>query len=211
MGSTSSIAVVQAYLWRERHHRRDLRPRWRVLLTALGGTALLAVGFGLAGDHIAASAQSAPQLRSIPAGMLEKDGIRLTAGTQPPYCAAEQVGVVRGWIGAGRAGCAISRGEAEGAALQGLSGTVPEAVLARVSGDGAGDIGQDRLAWVMVVHSTMLVLPAAACEPPLASGPACAVRRLGPVSNHAVVVVDASTGAVLATLPILGPGATAAG
>lgn len=211
MGSTSSIAVVQAYLWRERHHRRDLRPRWRVWLTALGGTALLAAGFGLAGDHIAASAQSAPQLRSIPAGMLEKDGIRLTAGTQPPYCAAEQVGVVRGWIGAGRAGCAISRGEAEGAALQGLSGTVPEAVLARVSGDGAGDIGQDRLAWVMVVHSTMLVLPAAACEPPLASGPACAVRRLGPVSNHAVVVVDASTGAVLATLPMLGTGATAAG
>jgi hypothetical protein len=181
------------------------------LLTALGGTAVLAIGFGLAGDRIAASTQAAPQLRSVPAGMLELEGIRLTAGTQPPYCAAEQVPIVRGWIGAGRAGCAISRGEAEGAALQGVGGTVSETVLARVSGDGAGDIGYDRLAWVTVVHSTMLVLPAAVCEPPVASGPACAVRRLGPVSNQAVVVVDASTGAVLATLPVIGLSAPGAG
>lgn len=81
-----------------------------------------------------------------------------------------------------------------------------ESVLARVSGDGASDIGPDQLAWVIVVHSTMIVLPAVACEPPVASSPVCAVRRLGPVSNRAVVVVDASTGAVLATLPVLGPG-----
>ena len=186
-----------------------MRPPWIGLLTAVGGTALLAVGFGVAGDHIAAWAQPAPQLRSVPAVTLEQEGIRLTAGTQPPYCAAEKVAVVRSWIGAGRAGCAISRGEAEGAALQGVNGTVSEAVLARVSGHSTGDIGHDRLAWVIVVHSTMLVLPAVACEPPVSSGPACAVRRLGPVSNHAVVVVDASTGAVLATLPVLGPGGLA--
>ncbi len=169
---------------------------------------LLAVGFGAAAGHFTSSARSAPRLRSVPAAVLEQQGVTLKAGTQPPYCTAEQIGVVRGWTGA--AGCAISREEAEAAALQGGSGKVSEAVLARVSGTGeAGDIGQDELAWVMVVHSPVLVLPAIACDPPVASGPACAVRSLGPVSNDAVVVVDASTGEVLATVPVLGQGPAA--
>jgi D-alanyl-D-alanine carboxypeptidase len=72
-------------------------------------------------------------------------------------------------------------------------------------------VGSRRLAWVVVVRSTLLVLPTVACAPPVAMGPACAARKLGPVSNQAVVVVDAASGQVLATLPVAGQPSAAGG
>jgi hypothetical protein len=173
---------------------------------ALGATAVLAVGFGLAVSHTTASAPPAPQLRGVPPGTLSQMGISLAAADQPAYCGAQRLAVAHGWLDTGQGGCAIDRSEAIDSALRGEPGTVAEAVLARVSVTGAGpsDVGGNRLAWVVVVHSSLLVLPTVACAPPVANGPACAARRLGPVSNQAVLVVDAASGQVLATLPVGG-------
>jgi D-alanyl-D-alanine carboxypeptidase len=46
------------------------------------------------------------------------------------------------------------------------------------------------------------MLPATGCAPPRPNGPACAARGLGRVSTEAVVVVDGSSGQVLATVPV---------
>jgi len=61
--------------------------------------------------------------------------------------------------------------------------TVDEAVLAQVTTTASGAIGQNRLAWVVVVHSKYLMLPASGCAPPRPNGPACAARRTGDERN----------------------------
>jgi hypothetical protein len=91
---------------------------------------------------------------------------------------------------------------ASAAALPGGQGTADEAVLAQVTGTTGGIVGQNRLAWVVVVHSKYLMLPSTGCAPPRPNGPACAARGLGRVSTEAVVVVDGSSGQVLATVPV---------
>jgi hypothetical protein len=184
----------------------EVRSRWGAFLAALGATAVLAVGFGIAVTRATAAAAPAPRLHSVAAGTLSQMGISLAAADQPPYCGAERVALGQGWIATGRGGCAIDSSDAIDSAVHGDPGTAQEAVLARVSVTGAGPsaVGGNRLAWVVVVHSALFVLPASGCGPPVATGPACASRRLGPVSNQAVVVVDGETGQVLATVPVVG-------
>jgi hypothetical protein len=177
---------------------------FRVLLVALGATALVAAGFGVGVTHLVSSSPPAPRLQTVPSGTLSQAGITLAGAGQPPYCGLEQGAAQRVQTGSGWAGCAISRRDAAAAALEGTRGTAGEAVLARVSGTGA--IGQDRLAWLVVVHSKMLMLPTTGCAPPVPSGPACATAAAGPLSTRGIVIVDGATGQVLTTVPIPGGG-----
>jgi hypothetical protein len=181
-----------------------MRHPFRVFLAALGATALLAAGVGVGVTHLVSSGPLAPRLQTVPPGTLSRAGITLAAASQPPYCDLEQGAAQRVQTGSGWAGCAISRQDAVAAALQGTRGTAKETVLARVSG--SGTIGQDRLAWLVVVHSKLLMMPTTGCAPPVASGPACATAVPGPLSTRGVVVVDGTTGQVLATVPVPGGG-----
>jgi hypothetical protein len=178
--------------------------RWTAFLVALGASAVLAVGVGVATSLLVAGAQEPPRLRTVPARTLPQAGISLAAASQPPYCDVERTAAQRGWTSAGVAGCAIGRTRAEAALLPVFQGHVTEAVLARVTGPATSDIGRDRLVWMVVVQSSLLVLPTNACGPPVASGPACAAGRMGPVSSQAVVFVDATSGQVLTTVPVPG-------
>lgn len=180
------------------------RSGWRTFLVALGGSALLAGVFGVGIAGLAARQQPVPQLRTIPARTLPQAGIRVAAANQPPYCGLERGAAQRRWISAGVAGCAISRQEAEGALLPGFHDSVQEAVLARVSAPPESEVGQERLVWMVVVQSNLLVIPPSGCGATPTSGPACAVRGLaaGEVTNRAVVLVDASSGTVIATVPV---------
>jgi hypothetical protein len=176
--------------------------RWASFAVALGASAALAVGVGVATTRLVAGAEEAPRLRTVPARTLAAAGITVAAPSQPPYCDVERDAAQRGWTPSGTAGCAISQTDAEAALLPVFQGHVIEAVLARVSGPAATDVGADRLVWMLVVRSNLLVLPTDACGPPRASGPACAAGRMGPVSTQAVVLVDATNGQVLTTVAV---------
>jgi hypothetical protein len=178
--------------------------RWTAFLVALGASAVLAFGVGVATSLLVAGAQEPPRLRTVPARTLPQAGISVAAASQPPYCDVERTAAQRGWTSAGMAGCAIGRAQAQTALLPVFQGHVTEAVLARVTGPATSDIGRDRLVWLVVVQSSLLVLPTNACGPPVASGPACAAGRMGPVSSQAVVFVDATSGQVLTTVPVPG-------
>lgn len=181
---------------------RSGRWRWRVFLVALGASAALAAGFGLAIAGLASRTQPAPQLATVPARTLPQAGIRVAAANQPPYCDLERGAAERRWISAGVAGCAITRPAAEAALLPGFQGTVQEAVLARVSAESEGSLGHDRLVWMLVVRSSLLLIPPSGCGATPTSGPACAVRGAGAVTNRAVVLVDATTGEVITAVPV---------
>ncbi|TMC03281.1 MAG: hypothetical protein E6J41_28025 [Chloroflexi bacterium] len=176
--------------------------RWTPFLVALGLSAALAIGAGVATSRLVAGAQEPPRLRTVPAQTLSRAGITVAAASQPPYCEIERGAAERGWTSSGVAGCAVSRMQAQSALLPVFQGHVTESVLARVSGPATSNIGSGRLVWMVVVSSSLLVLPTNACGPPVASGPACAAGRLGPVSTQAVVFVDATNGQVLTTVPV---------
>jgi hypothetical protein len=110
----------------------------------------------------------------------------------------------QGWVSSSVAGCPIAEQAANAAAvaLPGGQRSVGETVLAQVTGNQGEAIGQNRLAWVVVVRSKYPILPATGCAPPRPNGPACAARGLGRVSTEAVVVVDGSSGQVLTTIPV---------
>jgi hypothetical protein len=181
-----------------------VRHPWRLFWIALGSTALLALGVGVGVGSIGAWTKPAPQLSAVPSEALAGAGITLAAPDQPPYCETERALADQGWVSSSFAGCAIPEQAASAAAvaLPGGQGSVGEIVLAQVTGTDAGAIGQSRLAWVVVVHSKYLMLPATGCAPPRPNGPACAARGLGRVSTEAVVVVDGSSGQVLTTIPV---------
>jgi len=184
----------------------DVRRRWGVFLVALAGSVVLAVGVGLGLGHLGAGAQPAPRLRTVPAAMLTQSGITLTAAGQPPYCGLASGAAERRWIPTSLAGCAISAQQAKGALLPAFQGGVTEMALARVSGPYASHLGQDRLVWLVVVRSSLLVLPTTDCTSPVVTDPGCVARRLGHTSAQAIVFVDGSTGQVLTTLPVpVGP------
>jgi hypothetical protein len=189
----------------------EARRRWGVFLVALGGSALLAAGFGIGVGRLAQAPQPAPQLRTVPAGALARAGITIGAADQPPYCDAGRSAAARRVVQSGLPGCAISGEAAQASLLPAFQGTVTEAVLARANGPAASGIGQGRLVWLVVVRSSLLVLPTTACAPPVASGPACASRDMGQVSGQAIVFVDGSTGQVLTTLPVAAPAGTPSG
>jgi hypothetical protein len=154
---------------------------WTVFLVALGASALLAVGFAVGIGGVFPGAPPAPQLRTVPAGTLARAGITLAGADQPAYCGLERSAVKR-WVPAGGAGCPISRDEARAALLPVFQGDVIESALARVSGPYASGLGRDRLVWLVVVRSSLLV-------------------GVGQTSPRAIVFVDGSTGQVLTTLP----------
>ena len=134
----------------------------------------------------------------------------MAAADQPPYCDLGRVEVAqRRVLPDGAAGCAISEREAQAALLPAFQNAVTEAVLVRVSGPATSGIGQDRLVWLMVVQSSLLILPTTACGPPRSTGPACAAGRIGPISTQAIVFVDGSSGQVLTTVSV--PGQAPAG
>jgi hypothetical protein len=176
--------------------------RWVPFVVALGASAALAVGVGVGSTRLVAGAEEAPRLRTVPDRTLAAAGISVAAPHQPPYCDVERDAARRGWTSSGAGGCAISQTDAEAALLPVFQGHVTEAALARVSGPATTDVGSDRLVWMLVVRSSLLVLPTDACGPPRASGPACAAGRMGPVSNQAVVLVDATNGQVLTTVAV---------
>jgi hypothetical protein len=176
--------------------------RWTPFIVALGASAVLAAGVGVLTTRLVSSTQQAPSLHTVPAQTLARAGISVAAASQPPYCDVERTAAARGWTSAGLAGCAIDRTEAESALLPVFQGHVTEAVLARVTGPASSQIGSDRLVWMVVVQSSLLVLPTNACGPPRASGPACAAGRMGPASTQAVIFVDGNSGQVLTTVPV---------
>lgn len=176
-------------------------------LAALGASVALAVGVGVATTRLVAGAQEPPRLRTVPPRTLPAAGFSLSPASQPPYCAVERGAAERGWTSSGLAGCAITQSQAEAALLPIFEGHVTEAVLARASGPAGSEVGTDQMVWLLVVRSSQLVLPATACGPPRASGPACAAGRMGPVSTEAVVFVDATSGQVLTSVPVPASGA----
>jgi hypothetical protein len=165
-----------------------VRRRWAPFLVALGVSAVLAAGVGVAASRLVARAREAPRLRTVAARTLPEAGITVVAASQPPYCDVERGAADHGWTSDGMAGCAIGQTEAEAALLPVFQGHVIEAVLARVTGPATSDVGRDRLVWMLVVQSSLLVLPND-------SG------RVGSVSTRAVVLVDARSGQVLMTVP----------
>jgi hypothetical protein len=181
-----------------------VRHPWRLFWIALGSTALLALAVGLGVSSLGAWTQPPPVLSAVPSGALAGAGITLAAPQQPPYCETERALAQHGWVSSSFAGCPIPEmtAFASAAALPGGQGTVDEVVLAQVTGTGGDVVGQNRLAWVVVVHSKYLMLPTTGCAPPRPNGPACAARGLGRVSTEAVVIVDGSSGQVLATVPV---------
>jgi hypothetical protein len=179
-----------------------VRSSWRPFLGALGATVVLAVGFGLVVGRASAS-EPPPALRTVSAGALAAAGITLAAETQPPYCGATRYATAQGWFdSAGRAGCAIGRAQAIDSAQRAEPGTAVEAVLARVSASGGGPsaVGTSRVAWVVVVRASPFFLPAAGCGPPTSVSASCASGNRHHVSDHVVVVVDATSGLALAAL-----------
>ncbi|HEY4028275.1 MAG TPA: hypothetical protein VGO86_17745 [Candidatus Dormibacteraeota bacterium] len=159
----------------------DMKQRWAVFLAALAGSALLAVGFAVWISGLTAGAPPAPQLRTVPAGTLSRAGITVAGAAQPAYCELERSAVKR-WTSAGGGGCPISGPEAQAALLPVFQADVTELALARVSGPRASGLGRDRLVWLVVVNSSLLV-------------------GVGQTSPRAVVFVDGTTGEVLTTLP----------
>ena len=178
--------------------------RWKTLLAALAGSAVLAVAFAMGVDRLVMSSPQAPHLTSMSdASLSGRYGVTLAAAPQPPYCGLEQAAAKTGWLSPGAAGCAISRERAEAAALGAGSGRVIESLLARVSSTWNPEI-RDRLAWLVVVRwsrgaplprSCGLVYPApAGCYSPQTR-----------VLSDRVVVLDAFSGQTLQTQQ-LGPG-----
>ena len=188
--------------------------RWRLLLTAMAGTAMLAVGFGIAADRLVISAPPTPHLRSISdANLFASYGVKLSGTTQPPYCGLEQAVARSGWLKPGAAGCAISREAAESAAVRGSGGPVVESLLARISAPSSADI-RNRLAWLVVVRGTPAVwrptapslsLASLTIQPQpyictgLALGAGCG--GIAQRSPDRVVFIDAYTGQYLMQYP----------
>jgi hypothetical protein len=157
------------------------RRTWSVFVAALGASALLAGAVAVEAGRLAGGTPPAPRLRTVPAGTLSRAGITVTGVDRPAYCDLERTAVGR-WAPAAGAGCPISGAEARSALLPVFQGGVTEATLARVSGPSGSGLGRDRLVWLVVVRSSLLV-------------------GVGQDSPRAVVFVDGVTGQVLTTLP----------
>jgi hypothetical protein len=184
-----------------------VRHPWRLFWIALGSTAALALAVGFGVGDLKGWTRPPPRLSTMPAEALGGAGITLAAPNQPLYCDTATTLAGQGWVSGSFGGCPISERAAStaAAALPDGQGTIAEAVLAQVTATEGGTIGQNRLAWVVVVHSKYPILPATVCAPLRPNGPngpACAARRLGRVSTETVVVVDGSSGQVLATFPV---------
>jgi len=193
--------------------------RWKIFLAALAGSGVLAVGFAAGVDRLVMSSPQTPHLKSISdATLSSRYGVTLAAAAQAPYCGLEQKVAKADWLatflpparpGSGRAGCPISKDQAEAAAVGNSSGRVIESVLARVSSTWNPQI-RNHLAWLVVVRGSyyrsfqglacgVLVYPSIAASP--ARG--CSGARW---TADRVAVVDAFSGQPVQTQqPAAGP------
>jgi len=173
--------------------------RWRTLLAALAGSALLAVAFAVGVERLVMASPQATHLTSISDATLSaRYGVTLAAAPQPPYCGIEQTAAKTGWLGGGTAGCAISRERAEAAALGGGSGRVIESQLARVSSTWNPEI-RDRLAWLVVVRSGRGASLPRSCGILVYPMPAGCYSPQTRLLGDRVVVLDAFSGQALQT------------
>jgi hypothetical protein len=175
--------------------------RWGLFISALVATLTLAVGLGVGVSHVLAETPPAPALRSVPDGTLARSGVTLVAPQQPPYCRLEGSAPPQKWPGPDWTRCAIARREAESARLPVFPGTVLETVLARASGPPEGGLGSGRLVWLVVVRSTLPIQPIE-CGPPN-SGVVCGWAQPAQTTSTMVVVIDAVSGSVVTTIPVL--------
>lgn len=156
-------------------------------------------------DGLIALHGPAPRLRTVPAATLAQAGYTLAAPSVPPYCGAVQSASVQGWVSGSMGGCPISAEAAEAAAFPGGGRTVLEAVLARVSDSGQGQVGRDRQAWLVVVRYSSLLEPMYLCPVPAVGAP-CPAAAPGFAATD-VIFVDATTGQQLAVLRVSSNGA----
>jgi hypothetical protein len=176
----------------------DVRRRILVLAAAVVGSALIATGFGVAVDAATRVSASPPHLRTVSDAALARAGYRLAAPGVPPHCWIARQVVLSARLPRGLAGCPISRQAAIADATRGSDSRALEAVLARASA--AGD-GFDRLAWLVVVRSSIVMTPAIACA---GSSSAVSVRCTVPIGGTTLQLLDAYSGRALRFL-VIGP------
>jgi hypothetical protein len=181
--------------------------RWLPLAAGIVGTLVLAIGVGAGVQTALAVGQPTPRLRTVPPATLARLDISLGPATEMPYCSLQGLPLLGRLVTARPLGCPISRGQAIAAARGPVSRTVIETLLARVTAPNQPAIGQDRLAWLVVLGGWR--------PPPIP--PACAACALSPGSSTirpillpimvapSLVVVDAVTDRVLATFGLGNP------
>ncbi|HXM54708.1 MAG TPA: hypothetical protein VOB72_04905 [Candidatus Dormibacteraeota bacterium] len=175
-----------------------MRQRWVVFVAALVGSALVAAGFAVAVNAAARVSASRPHLRTVSDAALAQAGYALAAPAVPPHCSIEQQAAERGWLPQGVARCPISRQAAIAAATRGSDSRSPDAVLARVSTTGGG---LDRLVWLVVVQSSIVMTPAIAC---VGGSSAVRFRCPVPIGGTTLQLLDAYSGRMLRFL-VVGP------
>ncbi|TMC10702.1 MAG: hypothetical protein E6J41_07680 [Chloroflexi bacterium] len=174
-----------------------MRRRIIAFAAAVVGSALIATGFGVAVDAATRVGASRPHLRTVPDAALARAGYSLAPPGVPPHCWIAQQ-AVGDRLPRGLAGCPISRQAAIADATRGSDSRALDAVLARASG--VGD-GFDRVAWLVVVRSSIVMTPAIACT---GSSSAVSVRCTVPIGGTTLQLLDAYSGRVLRFL-VMGP------
>jgi len=181
--------------------------RWKIFLAALAGSAVLAVGFALGVERLVMSDPQTPHLKSISdATLTSRYEVTLGAAAQPPYCGLGQMVAKHDWLSvflpqtkqsSGVAGCPISKGQAEAAAVGKGPGRVVESLLARVNSTWNPQV-RDRLAWVVVVRGTIF-RSFRSCGVLVYPMPANCYGSPTGWSSDRVVVVDGFSGQTLQT------------
>ncbi len=171
-----------------------MRQRWLVFAAAAAGTAVLATAFAVAADRAVARGGPAPHLATISDATVRNAGFSLAPAAVPLHCAAVEAAASRHWLPSAAAGCPMSREAAIVAAARGTVPHVREALLARVSSTRSGPVGQDRLAWLVVLQPSAAILPKFVCASPAADRPCPPGTTAAPA---AVAIVDAHVGQVL--------------
>jgi hypothetical protein len=159
-------------------------------------------------DRALSTHAAPPHLRTVSSAVLARAGYTLASASVPPYCGAVQSASVQGWVSGSLGGCPISVQAADAAVFPGGGRTVLETLLARVSAAGGSPVERDRLAWVVVVRYSSLLMPMYLCPVP-AIGMPCPAAAPGFAATD-VIVVDAGTGQQLAVVRVTSNGALAA-
>ena len=175
-----------------------MRRRIIVLAAAVVGSALIATGFGVAVDAATRVSASPPHLQTVSDAALARAGYRLVAPAVPPHCWIAQRAALGDRLPRGLAGCPISRQAAIADATRGSDSRALDAVLARTSAAGEGF---DRLAWLVVVRSSIVMTPAIACT---GRSAAVSVRCTVPIGGTTLQLLDAYSGRMLRFL-VMGP------
>jgi hypothetical protein len=164
--------------------------RWIAISGALVLALLVAVGTGAALTQLIASGGAGHPvvMKTVTAGGLEREGIRLSSAATPPGCTLLDR----------LPGCPVSKAAAEAAAVKSLGtaaqAAVRESVLARVDTDPQAATGRPihGTEWVVAVDRS-LPMGMMTCIRPVrpSSGPAVMVPC---GAGHSLVFVDAGSG-----------------